>query len=191
MIEKGLLETLRLTTAQRDALSMGASDTGIIFNTTTGRYEFWNGSAWIGFAPSGFFLSNRAVDTLYATNQDVDLNNVLINTAGVTMPGAGQYSLPVGDWSLQMSAFFFNHSRRRSAYNYGFYDTGNVKLPLSSLAWGAPTSRVAGAAQVQSVAQGYLSVASGTTTIKTRLTSMVGTATMDGDNSWLKIERVG
>lgn len=46
MIDKGLLESTRLTTTQRDALSLGASDTAVIYNTTTTQYEVWTGSAW-------------------------------------------------------------------------------------------------------------------------------------------------
>lgn len=47
MIEKGLLDTPRLTTTQRDAISLAATDATVIFNTSTGFHEAWNGTAWV------------------------------------------------------------------------------------------------------------------------------------------------
>lgn len=37
---------LILTTDQRDAMSLGANDFILIFNTTTNKLNFWDGSAW-------------------------------------------------------------------------------------------------------------------------------------------------
>lgn len=49
MIDKCLVEPTRLTTTQRDALSLGASDAAIIYNVTTDQHEFWSGAAWVPF----------------------------------------------------------------------------------------------------------------------------------------------
>lgn len=46
MIERGLLESPRLTTAQRDNVSLRSGDTSVIYNTTDSEYEVWTGSAW-------------------------------------------------------------------------------------------------------------------------------------------------
>lgn len=37
---------LTLTTAERDALTLGASDFLLIYNSTTTKLNFWNGTAW-------------------------------------------------------------------------------------------------------------------------------------------------
>ncbi len=37
---------LTLTTAQRDALVLGATDFLLIYNSTTSKLNFWNGIAW-------------------------------------------------------------------------------------------------------------------------------------------------
>lgn len=48
---RGLLPP-RMTTAQRDLI--GTPATGLlIFNTTTGQYEFYNGAAWVAVGPAG------------------------------------------------------------------------------------------------------------------------------------------
>lgn len=37
----------RMTTAQRDAISLGSGDAGLeVYNTSTNKKNFWNGSAW-------------------------------------------------------------------------------------------------------------------------------------------------
>lgn len=41
-----VLNPLPLTTAQRDALSLTTTDTLVIFNTTTKKINFWNGTTW-------------------------------------------------------------------------------------------------------------------------------------------------
>lgn len=52
MIDKGLVEVSRLTTTQRDAISLSANDAAVIFNTTTGFLESWDGSAWVRLSHS-------------------------------------------------------------------------------------------------------------------------------------------
>jgi len=49
---KGFLAP-RMTTTQRNAISSPATSL-LIFNTTTGQYEYWDGSAWTSFG--GKFL---------------------------------------------------------------------------------------------------------------------------------------
>lgn len=43
---RGLVQPASMTTAQRDALSLGSNDTAAIFNTTSSCYEFWGGATW-------------------------------------------------------------------------------------------------------------------------------------------------
>ncbi len=44
----GLFSYPAMTTTERDALSLAATDVGVaIFNTTTGQTETWNGTAWV------------------------------------------------------------------------------------------------------------------------------------------------
>lgn len=41
-----IFQPLILTTAQRDALTLGATQYLIIINSTTKKINFWNGTAW-------------------------------------------------------------------------------------------------------------------------------------------------
>lgn len=41
-----ILNPLPLTTTQRDALTLSSTDVLVIFNTTTKKINFWNGTAW-------------------------------------------------------------------------------------------------------------------------------------------------
>ena len=64
----------RLTTVQRNALTLTNVDQGLaIFNTTTGIMEIWNGSAWV--AAVGDDLGNHLATT------DLDMNSFDIQNA--------------------------------------------------------------------------------------------------------------
>lgn len=43
---QGMLRMAPLTTAERDALSLGAADRAMVWNSTTSQMELWNGTAW-------------------------------------------------------------------------------------------------------------------------------------------------
>lgn len=66
---KGTVRPARMTTAQRDAIPLGANDTGICFNTTAGQYELWTGSRWTAIRPS-------LVSRIYSGNRDVSGNTL-------------------------------------------------------------------------------------------------------------------
>tara|TARA_A100001201_G_scaffold32819_3_gene35335 strand:+ start:9492 stop:13115 length:3624 start_codon:yes stop_codon:yes gene_type:complete len=61
---KGMLPP-RMTTTQRDAINSGTFTTGLtIYNTTTNKLQFYNGSAWQDAASGG--------DTIYTGNGSID-----------------------------------------------------------------------------------------------------------------------
>lgn len=101
MIDKGLLETPRLTTAQRDAISLAATDTGVIFNTSTSSYEVWNGSAWSALAQNntGAYVV-RGSTAQGGAVADVVYDTVLSNPLGLTRTNTS-VTLTAGLWHLQ------------------------------------------------------------------------------------------
>lgn len=86
-----------LTQAQIDALSGGAKTAGwLVFNTTTGRLQRWNGSAWVvnieeGVATSGLV----AILTPNAQAGNYTLTNADISRV-VEMSGGGTLTIPAG-----------------------------------------------------------------------------------------------
>lgn len=99
----------RMTTTQRDAISSPATGL-LIYNTTTGRFEFYSGSAWVGLESTGgatgeIFTAAVAIwpattsgcaapaKTEYATNgvdlftADFDQTSIEYGQFNVWMPG--------------------------------------------------------------------------------------------------------
>lgn len=67
----------RMTTAQRDLIASPATSL-IIFNTTTGQHEFWNGSAWTAIGGVGSGEANTASNLgagegIFTSKSGVDL----------------------------------------------------------------------------------------------------------------------
>lgn len=100
MIEKGLLEAARLTTTQRDALSMGSADNGVIFNTTDGQYQAWFGTSWETLAVTGpyaFFQGNGNQENVTAS---VDLEWANTHNPFNLTRTSTQLTLPKGLWRI-------------------------------------------------------------------------------------------
>jgi hypothetical protein len=74
----------RMTTTQRNAIASPATSL-VIFNTTTGAYNYWNGTAWTTFGGGGVPTLQQVLDN----NHDlVDGNNFQGSDAGVGNEGA-------------------------------------------------------------------------------------------------------
>lgn len=67
-----------LTTAQRDALAAAQRPTGrVIYNTTSARFEYWNGTAWAALAATTAAAISYAGSTnLAATNVEAALDEL-------------------------------------------------------------------------------------------------------------------
>lgn len=99
MIDKGIVEATRLSTAQRNAISMSPTDTGIIYNSSVGAYQVWDGSAWVD-------VGREPLYAIYgASSQNPGVNGYVVWNAtvpgavsnGITIDGANQLiSLPIG-----------------------------------------------------------------------------------------------
>jgi len=68
---KGFLAP-RMTTTQRNAISSPATSL-LIFNTTTGQYEYWDGSAWTSFG--GKFLKLTGTETGVPMTGDIEVQD--------------------------------------------------------------------------------------------------------------------
>lgn len=104
---KGFLPP-RSTTAQRDA--MGGKETGLLlYNTTTGQHEYWNGGAWVavGSAASGSFVTLSGAQTI--TGLKTFDAGLAIGSGGSFQAGAMYYSASLG---------FVLGSKGGSAYDF-------------------------------------------------------------------------
>lgn len=75
---------LLLTTAQRDALSLGANDRLVLFNTTDSEYQEWNGTAW---GPFLGFTNNIYEDELTDAENNINVGFTLLSTTLVYFNG--------------------------------------------------------------------------------------------------------
>jgi hypothetical protein len=86
-----------LTQAQIDALSGGAKTAGwLVYNTTTGRLQRWNGSAWVINVEEG--VPTGGLIATFAPNAQA--GNYTLTSADVTkiveMSGGGTLTIPSG-----------------------------------------------------------------------------------------------
>jgi len=104
---KGFLAP-RMTTTQRNAISSPATSL-LIFNTTTGQYEYWDGSAWTSFG--GKFLKLTGTDPGDPVTGDILMEgNVTLSIAdGDNQTSLVPNQLALGDGlnSTQINANYF------------------------------------------------------------------------------------
>lgn len=135
----------RMTTTQRNAISSPA--TGLeIFNTTTGQFEFYNGSAWVAVGGGGTSLTIGALDSLSKSTNGIQLagTKLVPQTVDATHPGfedTATYklidSIKTGSYDLAHpfvlktdNAFNIGGSRMDSLYLN--VDTASAILGISS-----------------------------------------------------------
>ena len=136
----------RLTTAQRDTAEDG--ENAIIFNTTTGQIEYWNGSAWVSTGSGGGSESvisasvsgDYNIDVSLASYWDLTLTgNTTLTVSSIPSSGTGKtiairvtgaFTLTVpSEFNVDVSSYgsgpslitvaFFGNAQHFGAFNAG------------------------------------------------------------------------
>ncbi|SFB96379.1 hypothetical protein SAMN05421780_102115 [Flexibacter flexilis DSM 6793] len=136
---KGLLMP-RLNTTQRDAMGLATSDEGmVIYNTTLGKMQFWNGAAWsdIGAGGAGIqnqFAAAQAADYWISGNARIGANLTVDGVVNVNTTSTGTkmllYDAGAYDFATGIASAEYWFSVPNSTAQYRFYAGTNPLLTL-------------------------------------------------------------